>query len=102
MRDTALKVPEKRARLAELWPQFTQAMVESPYLVRPDRELIAKSTSDDLNARLKAMETTNPFETRGWGGKQVITVNRKNSTWLTCPIRSLLPMPKAGAQLKLH
>jgi hypothetical protein len=69
MADGALPVPDKKKRMGELWPAFTQALAQSMYLTQPDREAIAADVSKDLNARLKAMEANNPFETRSWGQK---------------------------------
>jgi hypothetical protein len=66
MRDT-LAVPEKRQRLAALWPEFQQLLADSAFLVGPDREQIANDVSLELKKRLEALETGNPFETRAWG-----------------------------------
>lgn len=71
MRDSLLSVQEKRERLKSIWTQFTQVLAESPHLIRPDREQIAESVSSDLKARLRAMESGNPFETRGWADGNV-------------------------------
>lgn len=66
MRDGGLSVAQKRERLGALWPQFTQALNDSTYLTRPDREQIAASVAGDLNRRLQALESGNPFESRSW------------------------------------
>jgi hypothetical protein len=66
MGDKGLTVPQKREQLRSLWPEFQNVLDTSPFLVQPDQQRIAKSVGDDLNARLKAMESQNPFETRGW------------------------------------
>ena len=67
MRDSALDVKGKRARLKDLWPQFQQALNESPHLITADRTQVEVSVSMDLRKRLDAMENNNPFETRAWG-----------------------------------
>lgn len=51
----------KRARLAQLWPAFTQALRSSTELTAPDRAAIAADVQRDLRARLDA---ENPFEVR--------------------------------------
>lgn len=67
MRDAALDVKGKEARLAALWPQFQQALSECPYLITPDRTQIEVSVGTDLKKRLDAMKNNNPFvETRAW------------------------------------
>ncbi len=73
MRDAGRTPREKRQHLASLWPAFTQALHDSAYLVQPDRDHIAVDVSTDLNARLQALETNNPFETRAWGQAAVVT-----------------------------
>jgi hypothetical protein len=64
MREGGTSVSQKRERLAGLWPEFEQVIAESPLLTRPDRERIKGNVSADLAARLDAMATKNPFETR--------------------------------------
>ncbi len=71
MRDSVLDVKGKRERLAKLWPQFQQALNESPHLITPDRQLIEVSVGKDLSNRLDSMENKNPFESRGWGDVSV-------------------------------
>jgi hypothetical protein len=72
MRDNSLTVTDKRKRLGALWPAFTETLNTSPFLVEPDRQNIALSVSQDLKARLDAMESGNPFETRAWGEKEAL------------------------------
>jgi hypothetical protein len=67
MADSKIPVADKRKRFKELWPSFQQALAASRFLTSPDRENIAHSVSQDLKARLDAMENGNPFETRSWG-----------------------------------
>ena len=67
MGDGKLTVADKRARLRDLWPGFTQALTVSRFLTAPHREVIANDVSKDLQARLDAIENKNPFETRSWG-----------------------------------
>ncbi len=74
MRDPGLQVTQKRERLRDLWPEFTQTLGDSPFLVKPDREQIANDVSQDLKNRLQSLETGNPFETRAWG--EASTVRR--------------------------
>jgi len=66
MKDSVLSVKEKRQRLAKLWPEFQQALIDSPYLVKPHREKIAFDVQAELKKRLDAMEHGNPFESRAW------------------------------------
>lgn len=66
MKDSGLSVTEKRTRLGDLWQEFQQALIDSPYLVKPHREKIAFDVQSDLKARLDAMEHGNPFESRAW------------------------------------
>jgi hypothetical protein len=66
MGDKGLKVPQKREKLRDLWPEFQNVLDASSFLVQPDRQRIAKSVGDDLSRRLTAVESQNPFETRGW------------------------------------
>lgn len=56
----------KRARLAQLWPAFTQALRGSTELTAPDRAAIAADVQHDLRARLDA---ENPFELRDLAGR---------------------------------
>jgi hypothetical protein len=71
MRDSVLDVKGKRARLKDLWPQFLQAIAESPHLISADRAQIEISVSTELKNRLDAMENNNPFETKSWGDSMV-------------------------------
>lgn len=65
MADANLTVAQKRERLAAVWPQFTEFLASTVYLTRPDRERIATNVAADLNNRLAAMQSGNPFvETR--------------------------------------
>src|SRR5690606_41512225 len=58
-------VAQRGERLAAVWPQFTEFMASTVYLTRPDRERIATNVAADLNNRLAAMQSGNPFvETR--------------------------------------
>jgi hypothetical protein len=67
MRDTSLDVEHKQAKLKDLWPQFTQVVADSPYLISADRAQIEVSVSTSLKERLDAMKNKNPFETKAWG-----------------------------------
>lgn len=71
MADETTTPDQKKELLREIWPQFQTTLDQSPYLVGPDRQRIAKSTGDDLNARIDAMKYQNPFETRSWGDDSV-------------------------------
>jgi hypothetical protein len=66
MADSGLDANEKAKRLNDIWPTFTQALKDSRFLIRPDRERIAGDVQQDLGKRLKAIRTGGPFETRGW------------------------------------
>ncbi len=66
MADSSLTVAQKREKLRDAWGRFQNALSTSPYLVKPDAQRIALSVAEDLNARLKALEEGNPFETRSW------------------------------------
>ena len=67
MADSGLDANEKGKRLNDLWPTFTQALKDSRFLIRPDRERIAGDIQQDLDKRLKAIRAGGPFETRSWG-----------------------------------
>lgn len=62
MKDAALGVDDKRARLRKLWPVFTESLRTSPHLTALDAAYIADNVARDLKARLAAMEQLNPFE----------------------------------------
>jgi hypothetical protein len=85
MRDCVTDEKGKRERLAKLWPQFTQALYDSPYLITRDREQIEVSVSRDLNKRLDSMENKNPFETRAWGSANVRTKAPEEFDFLDVP-----------------
>ena len=71
MADNTTAVVDKRKKLADLWPSFQETLANSRYLTNPDREGIAHSVSEDLDRRLNAMKSNNPFiETRGWADKK--------------------------------
>ena len=67
MADSGLDANGKGKRLNDLWPTFTQALRDSRFLIRPDRERIAGDIQQDLVRRLKAIRAGGPFETRSWG-----------------------------------
>ena len=67
MADNGLDADQKAQQLNVSWPTFTQALKDSEFLVRPDRERIAGDVQQDLARRLAAMRAGGPFETRGWG-----------------------------------
>jgi hypothetical protein len=67
MADSRLDANEKGKRLNNLWPTFTQALKDSKFLIRPDRERIAGDVQQDLGKRLAAIRAGGPFETRSWG-----------------------------------
>lgn len=58
---------DKGERLNKLWPVFTEALRTSPYLTRADAKAIANDVLADLQARLAAQRSGNPFETKSWG-----------------------------------
>ena len=63
---------EKVEALAKIWPRFRETLVNSPHLTRFDAGQIANDVSKDLQERLKAIDSENPFiETRGWGTEEV-------------------------------
>jgi len=68
MADAALRAPDKKKRLGELWPFFQTILSNSPYLTQPDRARIALNVSQDLQRRLIAQKTGNPFETKSLTG----------------------------------
>jgi hypothetical protein len=58
----------KLEALAKIWPRFRETLVNSPHLTRFDAGQIA----NDLQERLKAIDSENPFiETRAWGTDEV-------------------------------
>ena len=61
MSDVEFTMPEKRSRLATLWPPFIQMLNESPQLTEPDRDRIAAEVGADYSKRLAAQEDGNPF-----------------------------------------
>ena len=61
MSDVEFTMPEKRSRLATLWPPFVQMLNESPQLTEPDRDRIAAEVGADYSKRLAAQEDGNPF-----------------------------------------
>jgi len=65
--DDLLTPQEKRDRLGRLWPGFREALQQSPYLTRHDAGSIENDVAHDLAARLAALETGSPFETKAWG-----------------------------------
>jgi len=67
MADTVASVEQKRSKLNELWPHFTQALHDHPALVRPDAQGIARRVGDDLTDRLKALASGDRFELRSVG-----------------------------------
>jgi hypothetical protein len=86
MRDSVVDVPGKRERLARLWPQFVQALSESPQLITRDREQIALSVSTDLNKRLDAIANKNPFvEVRAWGESKLVSKSPEDFDFLDVP-----------------
>jgi hypothetical protein len=71
MQNSGLSVAEKKKRLGEEWPAFTQTLDSHKLLTRPDKRDIAHSVMQDLLNRLDALAGKNPFvETRGWGAKE--------------------------------
>ena len=68
-----MKIPgdiaTKKAVLHNLWPRFTEALETSPHLTRTNARFIAANVAKDLEARLQALETGNPFETKSWSGE---------------------------------
>ncbi len=73
MGDGALLPADRRNRLAAVWPAFCRTLADSPHLTRLDAGRIAGQVSDDLKARLRAMESASPFETRSWAEATVAT-----------------------------
>ena len=63
-------VDGKRVALNGIWTQFTQALIDSPYLTGFDADEITKDVEEDLQKRLEAMEGGGPFEQKSWGAKQ--------------------------------
>jgi hypothetical protein len=59
--DSVFTVAEKLDRLAALWPEFVQAVADSPSLTDTDRERITAQLSGDLLGRLKIQQEGNPF-----------------------------------------
>lgn len=67
MADSVLDANGKGRLLNDLWPAFAQALKDSRFLIRPDRERIAGDVQQDLAKRLNAIRAGGPFETRSWG-----------------------------------
>jgi hypothetical protein len=70
--DELLSPEQKRERLRDLWPTFTQTIRQSPHLVRDDGWRIENDVAHDLTARLNALENGNPFETKAWGNDDTV------------------------------
>ena len=56
----------KRAEMGKVWPSFTEALRASPFLTRYDAGQIANDVQTDIQKRLDALGSGNPFETRAW------------------------------------
>jgi hypothetical protein len=84
--DASLSVKQKRNRLNDLWPQFGEALRQSPHLVRPDQEQIAGDVLTDINARLKSFENERPFETRDIFTNEVIEKSPGAFDFLDVPV----------------
>lgn len=59
--DVQFSAPEKRSRLAALWPAFVQALADSPNLTEPDCDRISALVSTGLIRSLTLQEERNPF-----------------------------------------
>jgi hypothetical protein len=84
------------ADLAPRWPQFTEALVNSPYLTRHDADEIAKDVEVDLKKRIEAGATNNPFETRGWGTDTTQQLDPREVDFGAVPERSAQDDALAG------
>jgi hypothetical protein len=82
MGDKGLKPAQKREQLGLLWPEFQNALDTSPFLVEPDRQRIAKSVADHLEAML---QKKNPFETRSWEGDGTRRIDPEKFDMLDVP-----------------
>jgi hypothetical protein len=58
----------KREKLAAAWPDVVQTLTSSPHLTTANARFIAANIAADLEERLQAIESHNPFETRSWSG----------------------------------
>lgn len=67
MADASTKAADKRATLGEMWPEFSEVLVSSPYLTAAHACKIRADVQADLKGRLDALEYGNPFETKAWG-----------------------------------
>lgn len=59
---------DKRAELGRLWPAFLVALQSCAALTRRQADKIAGDVAADLNARLQAIDGSNPFETKSVAG----------------------------------
>ncbi len=71
--DTLLTVDEKRGRLRSLWREFQEELLSNPHLTQGDAAQIAIDVAYDLKARLAALESGDPFETKAWGSETTVT-----------------------------
>jgi hypothetical protein len=62
---------EKSERLNRLWPGFKEALRVSPYLTKADARAIANDVQADLQGRLTAQRSGNPFESKSWGSEAI-------------------------------
>lgn len=61
-------VATKRTKLAAAWPEVMQTLTSSPHLTTANARFIAANIAANLEERLQAIESHNPFETRSWSG----------------------------------
>jgi hypothetical protein len=69
--DDLSSASDKSDRLNKLWPVFNEALLTSPYLTKADAKAIANDVLADLQGRLAAQQSGNPFETKSWGSDEV-------------------------------
>jgi hypothetical protein len=62
------KKEELYQALATAWPEFHEALVNSPHLTRHDADEIADDVQADLKIRVEKISTDNPFERHSFGG----------------------------------
>lgn len=83
------------AELAALWPEFREALVNSPHLTRYDAGEIAEDAQADLKERIEKIVTGNPFEPRAFDGGRTQRLDPRAMDFAAVPERDA-QQPAAG------
>jgi hypothetical protein len=85
------------AELAPIWPEFREALVNSPHLTRHDAAEIAEDVQADLKKRIEKIASNNPFEPRSFDGGPTQQLDPRDVDFAAVPERSPQRQP-AGEQ----